>query len=733
MRTPRAVNSPIPPPKRNDSEPRERIWPLDVSIAALAGLVLYISVTQLKFDDPRLLYNAWTYAVGVPVVALLLALFSHSLLSRYVHRSIQLGLLFSLLVHLLLLILAVNVIIFSRYFPEAFTGLRPERSVVRKTLPEYVFQTPQPSSTTPDWSQPVEAETSSRVIPEEPRQLPPVEQSAPKLEVPRPREPEQRPIKKYLTKRNQASESPPMPTNSPTKMARRQLESRTSPFNSRAPVAPDVPTESEVNQPSVERNVSSEQRQPQPFAASLAQPSPRQPELDQPTRPSLEGARTRESELPTVGESGLRSERRQQTVANLQPAGSAPAPQSVPIARIDESASRMISPVDVPLNRQGKTSGAQLSMGINSDTGPPAPQAATSGAVRASDRLSARSGVPEVTAGLAERAPGRASRLNLGAGMTPAGTIRFQPSGNPAASESVVESTATDRLGGQSIANLASQGSDGASAPSLSSAGPALDFLLDDGPVGLTDQIRPLPQVGIAVDAELPRVGAMDLTRPARPKRDVGGPITPFGAKIATVESYNRRVMRTQGGSAPPAAGLVAPATEEAIERGLAYLSSVQNKDGSWSLQGHGSDVALQSDTAATGLCLLAFQGAGYTHRQHQYVDTVSRGLKFLLDNQRTNGDLYRPENGISNRNVALYSHGIAALALCEAYGMTQDPELEGSGAGFVELHHQYPASTTGRLALHTAGQFRHKCDRLDDDGTQEWPTFRFGGSREDV
>jgi hypothetical protein len=73
---------------------------------------------------------------------------------------------------------------------------------------------------------------------------------------------------------------------------------------------------------------------------------------------------------------------------------------------------------------------------------------------------------------------------------------------------------------------------------------------------------------------------------------------------------------------------------------------------------------------------LLAFQGAGYTHRQHQYADTVSRGLKFLIENQRTNGDLYRKENTISDRNVALYSHGIASLALCEAYGMTQDADL---------------------------------------------------------
>ena len=94
-------------------------------------------------------------------------------------------------------------------------------------------------------------------------------------------------------------------------------------------------------------------------------------------------------------------------------------------------------------------------------------------------------------------------------------------------------------------------------------------------------------------------------------------------------------------------------------------------------LLGHGTGVSLHSDSAATGLCLLAFQGAGYTHKQHQHASTVSDGLDFLIRNQKTNGNLYRSENPVSDRNVAFYSHGIAALALCEAYGMTQDPELK--------------------------------------------------------
>ncbi|MEL6897212.1 MAG: prenyltransferase/squalene oxidase repeat-containing protein, partial [Planctomycetota bacterium] len=127
---------------------------------------------------------------------------------------------------------------------------------------------------------------------------------------------------------------------------------------------------------------------------------------------------------------------------------------------------------------------------------------------------------------------------------------------------------------------------------------------------------------------------------------------------------------------APIPAGLIGPETEEAIERGLQYLAGRQNQDGSWSLQGHGEPVILRSDTAATGLCLLSFQGAGYTHKQHQYANVVAKGIQWMVDNQREDGFLYVSENKLSDANVGLYSHGIAALALCEAYGMTQDPEL---------------------------------------------------------
>jgi len=207
----------------------------------------------------------------------------------------------------------------------------------------------------------------------------------------------------------------------------------------------------------------------------------------------------------------------------------------------------------------------------------------------------------------------------------------------------------------------------------LAASGLQLDFNLPLGPGGLADM--PAARAGVAVEDQ-PQIGAIALRPRDRQRLDVGGPIQPVGSEIAAVELFRRRVMRTQGGGAATPAGSVGPETEEAIERGLKFLVSRQHPDGHWSLQSSDEPVPLRSDTAATGLCLLSFQGAGYTHQQHQYAAVVSSGLRALLAMQRPDGNLYRAEDPVSDQNVMFYSHGIAALALCEAYGMTGDPAL---------------------------------------------------------
>ncbi|MBC7964538.1 MAG: hypothetical protein H7Z17_01335 [Fuerstia sp.] len=122
--------------------------------------------------------------------------------------------------------------------------------------------------------------------------------------------------------------------------------------------------------------------------------------------------------------------------------------------------------------------------------------------------------------------------------------------------------------------------------------------------------------------------------------------------------------------------------TEKAVNRGLVWLTQHQNTDGSWSLNrfhencngkhpactGLGSE---SSNTAATGLALLPLLAAGNTHVDGEHAKAVAAGLQWLIDHQKPDGELLGP--GDSQK---MYSQGIAAIAMCEAFGMTQDPNF---------------------------------------------------------
>jgi hypothetical protein len=160
------------------------------------------------------------------------------------------------------------------------------------------------------------------------------------------------------------------------------------------------------------------------------------------------------------------------------------------------------------------------------------------------------------------------------------------------------------------------------------------------------------------------------VVRPARP-----GQLPRVAAPVVPLEAFSGRAARLRGGERNSTDGKP-PESEETIERGLVFLARQQRLNGSWSLQGFPEEASLVSDTAATALALLAFQGAGYNHREAVYKDVVAGGLGYLIAHQKANGDLFEPLEDSSNRSVWLYSHALATIVLCEAYGMTQDPAL---------------------------------------------------------
>lgn len=207
----------------------------------------------------------------------------------------------------------------------------------------------------------------------------------------------------------------------------------------------------------------------------------------------------------------------------------------------------------------------------------------------------------------------------------------------------------------------------GAALGRAASGGVVADVTVPEGPGGIGDIF--VPRAGL--DRKVVDTAGSELRmNDSRFVQRAGGGVPKLSSSaVVSAESYRGRVRVRK-------AGELGDEYDAAIERGLAYLARQQKSDGSWTLSNGSETSLLQSDTAATGLVVLAFQGANYNHRQDKYQDQVRMALDYLVRRQASNGDLFVPEDEESNKNVWLYSHSIAALALCEAYGMTQDPAL---------------------------------------------------------
>ena len=124
--------------------------------------------------------------------------------------------------------------------------------------------------------------------------------------------------------------------------------------------------------------------------------------------------------------------------------------------------------------------------------------------------------------------------------------------------------------------------------------------------------------------------------------------------------------------------------TEQAVDKALQWLAANQESSGRWDPQqhqagredrvfGHNRDGAgAKADSGITGLATLAFLGAGHTHLEGTHANTVDRGLKFLISQQKTNGDL----SGDAKLFAKMYCHSMALLALSEALATTGDNRL---------------------------------------------------------
>jgi hypothetical protein len=106
---------------------------------------------------------------------------------------------------------------------------------------------------------------------------------------------------------------------------------------------------------------------------------------------------------------------------------------------------------------------------------------------------------------------------------------------------------------------------------------------------------------------------------------------------------------------------------KQAIAAALEWIADRQKGDGSWEYDGVNAAVA--GKVPATGMAVLAFLGAGITHKSKDiHQKAVDNGVKFLLSEQKITGRI---------GDKTMYTHAIATLAICEAFGMTSDAGLK--------------------------------------------------------
>jgi hypothetical protein len=104
----------------------------------------------------------------------------------------------------------------------------------------------------------------------------------------------------------------------------------------------------------------------------------------------------------------------------------------------------------------------------------------------------------------------------------------------------------------------------------------------------------------------------------------------------------------------------ITPASEAAMEKGLAWLAKNQGADGNWG----------SSDLGLVSMGALAFMSAGHAPGRGKYGRELSRALEFIISRSRPSGLL-----NIADAQRDMYNHGLATFVLGQAHGMTSSKD----------------------------------------------------------
>lgn len=216
---------------------------------------------------------------------------------------------------------------------------------------------------------------------------------------------------------------------------------------------------------------------------------------------------------------------------------------------------------------------------------------------------------------------------------------------------------------------------------------------LDPGEVAEMEEITETT-VDTSEQIEMPEpttsVESIEIAEVAIDMGEMASDMAPAATSLQTLSSVSgapmssrsadmkKKLLRDYGGSA---------SSEAAVTEALKWFSRHQFPNGGWSFQHNvacnnrcgdpGEPKRAGAVNAATAMALLPFMGAGQTHKSGDFRENVYRGLKFLISNGKLGKKNGMPVLDLTeSAGNGMYSHGLASIALCEAYAMTGDPEL---------------------------------------------------------
>ncbi len=708
---------------RVTSRSKPGLWALDAALLLLGMMILLMVLRLMRFDEPNPLYNAWIYILGVPTIMIATSMITRVLANDTVEKSIQFGFLLSVGLHLLLMFLAAQVVLFRSYWPTEIQKVAMVTASSKSVNPQYFQPSSTMSESRPDYLKPVKTEQNEAQSMLEPSQRP--EESA-KLNIdvikdelkptladkpftkprkePAPSQPTisstaerlDRPDPNKTLDRMQSeidvpvlASSQPVPSQetqaAPADFDRSDVALRSSNALADMPKA-RLDIESRANQGTQQGVPMSSKVLDERLTGRELEKSLNRTASELPDRPSLlqRGSReTKESDKPNVG--------------------------NVPVPKLGTPAARTVS--DSPSERntemrsRSNDSRASARQSVDTSNLPnvtrfePNPGRLSDSTGQGTNPrkdttsiLSDKSFLADPR--LAMNDVGGRQRPDRQTGDSMSVPITSQPvpitdggSGAPQQESKTtgdLEQAMSSRseIGKSDIAkrpNVKNPGAQGSLEMSLSPTlgAPSIELGRDAWAAPLLDSPRKGP-VPNKREFALPEIREADISIDRLRRPETGGPKIANSAVPIPAAAFSQRLKRNreQEDSASDL-GPLGPQTEQAIENGLQFLARYQRADGSWHLADFGERVDIRSESAATALALLSFQGAGYTHKQYKYEATCKKALTWLIKNQRSNGDLYVRTDLKSDSNAWLYSHGIATLALCEAYGMTQDESIK--------------------------------------------------------